>query len=81
MPSPPARQLIKCDPLDASSFTNNTHDHSLKPPQAAFQVKIPGGVMIESDDSNLEDKKNDKNRENPSYFKDLQGPFFMFQKE
>ena len=81
LPSPPARQLIKCDLMDASSFTNNTHDHSLVPPNAAFQVKIPGGIMMESDDSNLEEKKNAKTRENPAYFKDLQGPFFIFQKE
>lgn len=76
LPSPPTRQLIKCDHLDASSYTNNTHDRSLKPPQATFQVKIPVGMMMaESDESNIEEKKN------PGYFKDLQGPFFMFQKE
>ena len=81
LPSPPARQLIKCDPLDASSFTNNTQDLSIKPPQAPFQVKIPVGNMMESDDSNVEERNNVKERENHAYFKDLQGPFFMFQKE
>ena len=81
LPSPPARQLIQCDPLDASSFTNNTQDLSLKPPQAPFQVKIPVGNMMESDDSNIEERKNARERENHTYFKDLQGPFFMFQKE
>lgn len=80
LPSPPARQLINCDPMDASSLTNNTHDRSLKAPQAAFQVKLPHG-MIESDDSNLEDKRNPGHRENSAYFQDLKGPFYMFQKE
>lgn len=80
LPSPPARQLINCDPMDASSLTNNTHDRSLKAPQAAFQVKLPNG-MIESDDSNLEDRKDRGHRENSATFQDLKGPFYMFQKE
>ena len=37
--------------------------------------------MMESDDSNVEERNNVKERENHAYFKDLQGPFFMFQKE
>ena len=80
LPSPQARPLIKCDPLDASSLTNNTHDHSLKPLNGAFQVKIPGNPMY-SDDSNLEERKINRERENLGYFKDLHGPFFMFEKE
>jgi hypothetical protein len=74
LPSPPSRPLIKCDPLDVSSFTNNTNDHSLKPPQATFQVP----PIIDSDDSNIEDNKREK--DNQVNFKDLQGPFFMFQR-
>jgi hypothetical protein len=81
LPSPPAKQLIKCDPLDASSLTNKTQEKSLNSPKAAFQVKIPARAVMESDDSNLEDHKNHKSRDNAAYFNDLQGPFFMFQKE
>ncbi|OMJ91539.1 hypothetical protein SteCoe_5913 [Stentor coeruleus] len=79
-PPPPGRQLINCDPMDASSLTNNTHDRSLKAPQATFQVKLPNG-MIESDDSNMEDRKGQGHRENSANFQDLKGPFYMFQNE
>lgn len=81
LPSPPVRPLIKCDTLEASSLTNNTQDRSLKPPNATFQIRIPTGIMIESDDSNIEDAQKIKEKDNPTYFKDLQGPFFIFQTE
>lgn len=76
LPSPPARHLINCDPLDVSSFTNITQDRSIRAPQLNFQVRIPRSMN--SDDSNIEDRRNP--REN-SYLQDLKGPFFMFQKE
>lgn len=79
LPSPPARPLINCDPLDASSFTNNTQDKSLKANQPAFQVKLPNGV-IESDDSGIEGRGLQDGRENNIEFQDLKGPFYMFQK-
>jgi len=71
--------LINCDPLDASSFTNNTQDKSLKANQPAFHVKLPNGVL-ESDDSFIDGRGIQNDRENNIEFQDLKGPFYMFQK-
>ncbi|CAG9311317.1 unnamed protein product [Blepharisma stoltei] len=88
MPSPQAKQLIKFNPFDVSSTTNNTHDQSLKErhfpqAQAGFQVKHIGSV-VESDESNLGEKKGVEsgrtNRRRPTdLFKDLQGPFSLIR--
>ena len=77
LPSPPARHLINCDRLDASSFTNITNDRSIKAPQINLHVKIPR-VVQDSDDSNMEERRNAKEN---SYFQDLKGPFYMFQRQ
>ena len=77
LPSPPARHLINCDRLDASSFTNITNDRSIKTPQIDLHVKILR-IPQDSDESNLEDRKSLKEN---SYFQDLKGPFYMFQKQ
>lgn len=79
LPSPPSRPLINCDPLDASSFTNNTQDKSLKANQPAFQMKLPQ-PGLESDESGIENPNLVLDAENNSDFQDLKGPFYMFQK-
>jgi hypothetical protein len=79
LPSPPSRPLINCDPLDASSFTNNTQDKSLKANQPAFNMKLPR-AGVESDESGVEGKNLAIDVENNAEFQDLKGPFYMFQK-
>lgn len=76
LPSPPSRHLIKCDPLDASSFTNNTHEISMKAPNSGFHVEIPHGLQVSDDSCNEENKY----QKDAVYFQDLKGPFYMFQK-
>ena len=77
LPSPPSRHLIKCDPLDASSFTNNTHERSVKAPNNGLHIQIPHGIQV-SDDSCGE---NFKFQKDPPCFQDLKGPFYMFEKD
>ena len=79
LPSPPSRPLINCDPLDASSFTNNTQDKSLKAKQPTFHLKHAQG-NLESDESQIENRNLLLDHEANSDFQDLKGPFYMFQK-